>query len=101
MRREACSDLQESQSDPDLRQGGWVQAFPLDVSLSDEVSDVLRRIPNSACCSTHDVHVSCEGRVIRRSAELKSCGTSGVQQVTSSMRSGGEQKRRQPTDTAE
>ena len=30
----------------------WSKAFPLVVSMSDRTVDVVRRIPNSACCST-------------------------------------------------
>ena len=49
------------------------KAFPLDVSLSDEVGDIVERIPNSAC-SKRDVYVICERRVIRRSDDLWSSG---------------------------
>ena len=37
----------------------WSKAFPLGMSLSDKVSDIVRRIPNSACCSKRDVYVTC------------------------------------------
>ena len=42
------------QHNPDLRQGGS-KVFPLEVSLSDKVGDVVKRIPSSACDSKRDV----------------------------------------------
>ena len=39
--------------------------YLLDVSLSEKIGDILKRIPNSAVCSRRDVHVTCEGRVLR------------------------------------
>ena len=35
------------------------KAFPLGMSLSDKVSDIVGRIPNSASCSKRDVCVTC------------------------------------------
>ena len=66
------------------------QAFPLEVSLSDKVGDVVKRIPSSACDSKRDVYMTCEGRVIRRSDDLKGCGISdgGTLQVTPRLRGG-------------
>ena len=50
----------------------------MELPLRDNVGDVAKRIPNSACCSKRDVYVTCEERererVIRRSDELRSCG---------------------------
>ena len=70
------------------------KTFPLKVSLSDEVGDVVKRIPSSACDSERDVCMTCEGRVIRRGDELKGCGISdgGTLQVMSRMRGGGRHK---------
>ena len=66
------------------------KAFSLDASLSDKVGDIAKRIPNSACCSKRDVYVTYEGRVIRRSDELRSSGVSdgSTLQVLSRMRGG-------------
>ena len=47
------------------------QAFMTDVIPSDKVSDVMRKIPNSVCCSKRDVYVMFEGRVSKRSAEVE------------------------------
>ena len=54
------------------------KVFPLEVSLSDKVGDVVKRIPSSACDSKCDVCMTCEGRVIRRSDDLKNCGIGGA-----------------------
>ena len=66
------------------------KAFPLEVSLSDKVGDVVKRIPSSACDSKRDVYMTCEGRVIRRSDDLKGCGISdgGTLQITPRIRGG-------------
>ena len=58
---------------PDPRQSGRVQGVSAGC-VADNVSDIERRIPNSACCIKLDVEVTCEERVIRRSDELKSWG---------------------------
>ena len=42
--------------------------------MSDKLSDVVKRIPMSACCNKSDVYVMCEGRVLRKEDELKSGG---------------------------
>ena len=70
------------------------KVFPLEVSLSDKVGDVAKRIPSSACDSKRDVCMTCEGRVIRRSNDLKNCGISdgSTVQVMSRMRGGGKHK---------
>ena len=39
------------------------KTFPLDVSLNDKVSDVVRRIPSNVCDRKCDVYVTCAGRV--------------------------------------
>ena len=66
----------------------------MDVSLSDKVDDVVRRIPSSVCCSRHDVYVTCEGRVLRRSDELKNfgIGDGSAVQISSRVRGGGKHK---------
>ena len=46
------------------------KAFPLEVSPNDKVSDIVKRIPSSACDNRHDVHVTYEGRE-RRVEELR------------------------------
>ena len=50
--------------------------FLMDVSLTDKVSDTVRRIPNSDCKSRLDMYVTCKGRVLRWSDELRSFGVS-------------------------
>ena len=51
----------------------WTGPRRLDVSPNDKGSDVVRRIPSNVGCISRDVYVTCEGRVLRRSDELKSC----------------------------
>ena len=70
------------------------KAFPLEVSLTVMVSDVVRRTPSSARCSKRDVYLTSWRRVLRRSEDLRSCGVSdgSAVQVTSRMRSGGTHK---------
>ena len=67
------------------------KVFPLEVSLSDEVGDVVKRIPSSTCDSKRGVYMTCEGRVIRRSDDLKNCGIGdgSTVQVMGKMRGGG------------
>ena len=43
----------------------------IDATPSDEVSNIMRKIPNSACCNKRDVHVTFEGRVLKRIDEVK------------------------------
>ena len=70
---------------------GGSKTCQMDVSLRDKVGDTARRVPSSACCSQRDVYLTCDGRVLRRSEELTSCGVSdgSTLQVTSRMRGGG------------
>ena len=75
------------------------ETFPLDLSPSARVSDTMRRIPNSACCGKRDVHVTCEGRVVRRGAALKSCGISDGSTVQIMSRMLGGRKHRDNTGT--
>ena len=63
---------------------------PMEVSLKDDkVEDVMRRIQND-----EDAYVTMQGRVLKRSEKLKSCGvTDGCTiQVTSRLRGGGKHK---------
>ena len=46
--------------------------------LSDKVSDIKRRMQNRRCCSVDDMHVSFEGRVLKGSDEVRSCGIEDV-----------------------
>ena len=70
------------------------KTFPLEVSLSHEVGDIAKRIPDSACDIKRDVYMTFEGRGIRRSEDLKNCGTGdgSTVQVMSRMRGGGKHK---------
>ena len=49
--------------------GSDLKAFPLDVSMDDKVEDVMRRIQKD-----EDVYVTMQGKVLRTSENLKSCG---------------------------
>ena len=71
-------------------------ASPLELPLRDNVGDVAKCIPNSACCSKRDVYVTCEERVIRRTGELRSCGVcdGSTVQVVSRMHHRGRHKDR-------
>ena len=46
------------------------KTFPLIVSPSDKVDEVMRRIRNNVKSSKSDVYMTCEGRVLRWSDEL-------------------------------
>ena len=41
---------------------------------NDKMSDVVRRIPSSVAYGKRDVHVTFEGRVLKKSDEVKACG---------------------------
>ena len=60
--------------------------FPLDVSMNDKVSDVVRQIPSNV--HSRNVYVTCEGKVLRKGDELKSCGVSDGSTVQVVMRGG-------------
>ena len=66
------------------------KVFPLNVSLGHNFGDVVIR----AYENKRDVSMTCEGRVIRRSDDLKNCGISdgSTVQVMSRMRGGGKHK---------
>ena len=78
------------------------KTLPLEVSLSDKVGDIVKRIPSSVCCSKRDVYVPCEGRVIRRGDELKCCGVrdGSTVQVTSRMLGGRRRKEQAGEETS-
>ena len=38
-----------------------LKEFLMDVSMTDKVSDIVRRIPNNACYIRQDMYVMCEG----------------------------------------
>ena len=66
------------------------KATPMEVNLTnDKVEDVLRQVQND-----EDVYVTMQGKALRMSDELKSCGvTDGCTiQVTSRLRGGGKHK---------
>ena len=46
---------------------------PMEVSLTDKVGDIVKKTVDSKNHHKSDVHVRCEGKVLRRSEELKSC----------------------------
>ena len=62
----------------------------MEVSPEDKVQKIL----NTVSGSDRDVHVMCEGRILRKSDKLKSCGVrdGSTVQVTSRMRGGGKHK---------
>ena len=65
-----------------------------DAAPNDKVSDILKKIPNDACHDKRDVYVTFEGRVLRRSGEVKASGISdgSTLQVASETRGGGHRK---------
>ena len=44
----------------------------MEVSLTDKVGDKVKKTVDSKNHHKNDVHVTCEGKVLRRSEELKS-----------------------------
>ena len=71
-----------------------LKEFLLDVSMRDKVSDIVRRIPNSAGSSRQDVFMTCEGRVLRCNDEMRSSGVSDgcTVQNMNEMRGGGKHR---------
>ena len=69
------------------------KTFPLDVSRDDNVSDMVKRIPDGG-----DMYVTSDRRVLRGSDELRSCGVrdGSTVQVGSSLRGGGRDKSKTP-----
>ena len=67
-----------------------LKEFLLNVSMTDNVSDFVRRIPNSPCPCRHHTYVTCEGRVLR----LRSSGVSDGRtvQIMHMMRGGGQHR---------
>ena len=65
------------------------RTIAVDVSPNDKVSDMMKRIPNGG-----DMYVTSDGKVLRRSDKLGSCGVSArcTIQVMSRMRGGGRHK---------
>ena len=72
----------------------WLKEFLLDVSMTDKLSDIVRRIPNSAGSSRQDVYMTCEGRVLRWNDEMRSSGVSDgcTVQNMNKMRGGGKHR---------
>ena len=70
------------------------KTFPLKVSPSDKVDEVVRRIRNNAKSSKIDVYMTCEGRVLRWSDELRSSGVGDgcTVQIMNMMRGGGKHR---------
>ena len=66
----------------------------MEMALSDKVNDIVKRIPTSACCNKCNVYVTCEGKVLRRNEELRSCGVRDgcIVQVVNRMRGGGKHR---------
>ena len=48
----------------------------MEMGLSDKVNDIVKRIPTSACCNKCNAYVTCEGDVLKRNEDLRSCGVS-------------------------
>ena len=74
------------------------KTLPLEVSPNDKVGDILRRRQSSARDSKQDMHVTREGRVLRKDDELKSGGVrdGSTVQVVRRMRGGGRNKGKMP-----
>ena len=68
--------------------------FPLMVSPSDKVDDVMRRILNNVKSSKSDVYITREGRVLRWCDELRSSGVGDgcTVQIMNVMRGGGKHR---------
>ena len=43
----------------------------MEMALSDKVSDIVKRIPTSACCSNSEVYAMCERKVLRQGEEWR------------------------------
>ena len=73
---------------------GKLKAFMLNVAPNDKISDIVKRIPNSAYCSKRDKYVTLDRQMHRRSVELESCRISDGRalQVMSRMCGGGKHK---------
>ena len=71
-----------------------LKEFLLDVSMTDKVSDIVRRIPNNTCYFRQEMYVMCEGRVLRWSDELRSSGVGDgcTLYVLNMMRGGGKHR---------
>ena len=71
-----------------------LKEFLLDVSMTDKLSDIVRRIPNNACSSRQDENMTCEGRVLRWNDEMRSSGVSDgcTVQNMNKMRVGGKHR---------
>ena len=72
------------------------KTFPLMVSPSDKVDDVMRRILNNEKFSESGAHMTCEGRVLRWSDEVRSSrvGDGCTVQIMNMMRGGGNTEKR-------
>ena len=70
------------------------KSFPLMVSLSDKVDDVMRRIVNNEKSNKSVVYLTCEGRVLRWSDELRSSGVrdGSTVQIMNMTRAGGKHR---------
>ena len=81
---------QESTDDSDLRQGGRVEDVP-DDGITKRQSCVMRRTLNRVKSTKSDVYMTCEGRVLRQSDELRSSGVDDgcTVQIMNMMRGGG------------
>ena len=67
-----------------------IKKVVMDVSSKDEVQNIL----NTVSGSDWDVYATCEGRILRKDDEVKSCAVrdGSTVQVTSRMRGGGKHK---------
>ena len=70
-------------------------ALMMDVSSNDKISDVVRR---RVGYGKQDVFATCEGRILRKDDELKSCGVRGgsTVQIVRRTRGGGRNKDKMP-----
>ena len=70
------------------------KTVPMEVSPKDRVHDAVEKILNTASGCDHDVYVTSDGRVLRTSEELGSCGVrvGSMVQIASMLRGGGRQK---------
>ena len=66
----------------------------MEVSLTDKFGDIVKKTVDSKNHHKNDLYVMCEGKILRRSEELKSCeGRDGCTvHVVSRLRGGGKHK---------
>ena len=70
------------------------RTLPVEMSPTGKVGDIVSRVTSGARGEKQDMYVTCEGKVLRKSDELKSCRLcdGSTVQITSKMRGGGKHR---------